>query len=321
MSTADEQLRQSTGRAMFGRDEYYVSFLGEPSATEPWLLQFGGHHLALNITFAGEQGTLAPSHTAAQPAFYELEGRTVRPLGREAELGFALLESLDEKQREQAILGFQVRDLVLGPGRDGQTIQPEGIKGSELTARQRELLLDLAGEWTGIMHGSAGEREASRARSGRRRHVVRVERSDREGEERLLSASRGRPCISSMPRKAETSRRRTSTRSTAIRPTSTALAGGRASLEARAPAARAPATRVVRFAVVGARPPARRISASHTRQHRADGHPPLDQSHARDRGRRRGAGANRLEPRRRDFRERGGHVRGAAAARSRATAR
>ena len=29
---ADEQLRQSSGRAMFGRDEYYVSFVGEPSA-------------------------------------------------------------------------------------------------------------------------------------------------------------------------------------------------------------------------------------------------------------------------------------------------
>ncbi len=152
--TADEQLRQSTGRAMFGRDEYYVSFLGEPSATEPWLLQFGGHHLALNVTFAGERGTLAPPSTAAQPAFYELEGRTVRPLGREAELSFALLESLDEKQREQAILGFQVRDVVLGPGRDGQTIQPEGIKGSDLTARQRELLVELAGEWTGIMNAT-----------------------------------------------------------------------------------------------------------------------------------------------------------------------
>jgi hypothetical protein len=150
---ADEDLRRSTGRAMFGRDEYYVSFVGKPSTTSPWLLQFGGHHLALNITLAGDQGTLAPSHTAAQPASYELEGRTVRPLGREADLGLALLDSLNAKQREQAILGFQVRDLVLGPGRDGQTIQPEGIKGSELTARQRELLLDLAGEWTGIGHG------------------------------------------------------------------------------------------------------------------------------------------------------------------------
>jgi hypothetical protein len=116
------------------------------------MIQFGGHHLGLNITFVGGQSTLAPSHTGSQPAIYELESKTVRPLGRETDKAFALIGSLDEAQRKQAILGFQMHDLVLGPGRDGQTIQPEGIKGSALTENQREMLLDLAGEWTGIMH-------------------------------------------------------------------------------------------------------------------------------------------------------------------------
>jgi Protein of unknown function (DUF3500) len=149
----DEVLKKNEGgRPIFGRDEYYISFLGQPSTTEPWIIQFGGHHLGLNITLLGEQGTLAPSHTGAQPAIYELEGKTVRPLGREADKAFTLISSLDESQRKQAILGFQIRDLVLGPGRDGQTIQPEGIKASALTEKQRELLLDLAGEWTGIMN-------------------------------------------------------------------------------------------------------------------------------------------------------------------------
>ena len=151
----DEVLRKNDnggGRLMFGHDEYYVSFLGQPSTTEPWMIQFGGHHLGLNITLVGDQGTLAPSHTGAQPALYELEGKTVRPLGRETDKAFALLNSLDETQRKQAILGFQMHDLVLGPGRDGQMIQPEGVKGSALTEKQRQMLLDLAGEWTGIMH-------------------------------------------------------------------------------------------------------------------------------------------------------------------------
>jgi hypothetical protein len=149
----DEVLRKTDGggRVIFGKDEYYISFLGQPSTTEPWMIQFGGHHLGLNITLVGEQGTLTPSHTGAQPAIYELEGKTVRPLGRETDKAFALINSLDEAQRKQAILGFQMHDLVLGPGRDGQMIQPEGIKGSDLTGKQREMLLDLAGEWTGIM--------------------------------------------------------------------------------------------------------------------------------------------------------------------------
>jgi hypothetical protein len=145
------------GPPMFGRDEYYISFLGQPSATKPWMIQFGGHHLGINITLAGEQGTLAPSHTGAQPAYYEIEGKAVRPLGRETDKAYALLTSLDEGQRKQAILGSQMHDLVLGPGRDGQMIQPEGIKGSSLTETQREMLLDLAGEWTGMMPEAAAK--------------------------------------------------------------------------------------------------------------------------------------------------------------------
>jgi hypothetical protein len=145
------------GQAMFGHDEYYISFLGQPSAVDPWMIQFGGHHLGINVTLAGDHATLAPSHTGAQPALYEFEGRIVRPLGREVDKAFELVGSLDEAQRQQAILGFQMRDLALGPGRDGQTIQPEGIKGSALTGKQREMLLDLAGEWTGIMFEDAAK--------------------------------------------------------------------------------------------------------------------------------------------------------------------
>ena len=156
---ADEVLKNSEGggRPMFGHDNYFVSLLGQPSTTEPWMIQFGGHHLGLNITLVGERGTLTPSHTGAQPAIYQLEGKTVRPLGREADKAFALVSSLDEAQRKQAVLGFQIRDLVLGPGRDGQMIQPEGIKGSALSEKQRDMLLDLASEWTGILNEDAAK--------------------------------------------------------------------------------------------------------------------------------------------------------------------
>ena len=145
------------GGAIFGQDEYFISFLGKPSATEPWMIQFGGHHLGLNITIAGEHGTLAPSHTGSQPAHYEIEGKAIRPLGRESDKAFALLSSLDEGQRKQAILGATMHDLVLGPGHDGQVIQPEGIKGSALTDQQRDLLLDLASEWINIMNPAVAQ--------------------------------------------------------------------------------------------------------------------------------------------------------------------
>lgn len=153
---SDELLKiDEKSERMFGKDRYYVSILGTPSEKEPWMLQFGGHHLALNISFAGERGVLTPTLTGAQPALYTLNGKTVRPLGQESDKGLALLNSLDENQRKQAILPFRVADLVLGPGQDGKTIQPEGLKASAMNERQRAVLLDLLAEWSGIVHDSA----------------------------------------------------------------------------------------------------------------------------------------------------------------------
>ena len=147
--------RGFAGGAIFGKDLYYISILGMPSEKTPWMLQFGGHHLALNITIAGEQGVLTPTLTGAQPARYTLEGKTVRPLAGESDKALALVNSLDETQRKQALLSYRVADLVLGPGQDGKTIQPEGLKASALSEKQRAVLLDVIGEWAGIVHETA----------------------------------------------------------------------------------------------------------------------------------------------------------------------
>ncbi|HLX44680.1 MAG TPA: DUF3500 domain-containing protein [Bryobacteraceae bacterium] len=140
---------------MFGKSLFYVAILGKPSEKDPWMLQFGGHHLALNITIAAERGILTPSLTGAQPALYNVNGKTVRPLGEENDKAYALLNALDESQKKQAILNYRVADLVLGPGQDGKTIQPEGLKASAMNEHQRAMLLDLISEWAGIVHESA----------------------------------------------------------------------------------------------------------------------------------------------------------------------
>ncbi len=141
------------GGSLFGRNLYYLSILGTPSETAPWMLQFGGHHLALNITMAGGRGVITPTLTGSQPAtFTTPDGKTVRPLGTENDKGFALLNALDDRQRKQAILNYRVADLVLGPGHDGETIPPEGLKASAMNETQRALLLDLISEWSGIVN-------------------------------------------------------------------------------------------------------------------------------------------------------------------------
>src|SRR6185295_10763725 len=78
----DEALRQNgggrgrpggpggRGGPAFGRDQYYVAFVGTPSATQPWTLQYGGHHLAINLTIGGTGASMTPSLPAAQPATF-----------------------------------------------------------------------------------------------------------------------------------------------------------------------------------------------------------------------------------------------------------
>src|SRR6266481_75604 len=130
------------------------------------MLQFGGHHLGINITIAGERGILTPSLTGAQPALYTVNGKTIRPLGEESDKALALLNALDENQRKQAILSYRLADLVLGPGQDGKTIQPEGLKASAMNERQRAMLLDLISEWAGIIHESAAASRMAELKAG-----------------------------------------------------------------------------------------------------------------------------------------------------------
>ena len=141
--------RKPGAAVRFGRAFYYVGILGKPSTTDRWMLQYGGHHLAINVMFAGRQNVLTPTHTGAQPATYTLDGRTIRPLGDENDKAFALINALTAEQQKQAILAFEVRNLVLGPGVDGKMIQPEGVRAVDVYA--------------GAAHHAAG----SRARVGR----------------------------------------------------------------------------------------------------------------------------------------------------------
>jgi hypothetical protein len=149
----DEVLKSSGGggNLIFGEAEYYISFVGTPSETTPWTLQFGGHHMAVNATIFGRDVVLTPSLTGGQPTKYTLNGVTVQPIIGEVNKAFALIGSLDANQQQKAIIGSNFIDLVLGPGQDGKTLQPEGIPASGLSASQQTALLELIAERIGVL--------------------------------------------------------------------------------------------------------------------------------------------------------------------------
>ncbi|MFN6312740.1 MAG: DUF3500 domain-containing protein [Planctomyces sp.] len=142
---ADEQLKSGAGRGrvIFGSDEFYFSLLGQPSRTEAWMWQFGGHHLAVNATVIGPRITLGPTLTGGQPMRYKAGERQVSQMSEEIALAAAFVQSLTAEQRGRAVLGGRFGDMLLGPGKDGVVPRPEGLRGADLSPEQRQQLVKL----------------------------------------------------------------------------------------------------------------------------------------------------------------------------------
>jgi hypothetical protein len=154
---SDQALADSGTPYASGRAAYTVAIFGAPSIDSLWMVQFGGHHLALNIAMLGEHGVLAPVLTGCLPAIYTENGARVRALAAENDRAFALLDALDETQRTQAIIDHRVSELALGPGHDGEVVEPVGVKASLLNPQQQAMLFALILEWAGIVNDDYAE--------------------------------------------------------------------------------------------------------------------------------------------------------------------
>ena len=140
------------GIMKYGSRYFYAAFLGEPSTTTPWMFQFGGHHLAINATVFGPNVSFSPMLTGGQPLHLHLDGEDIFVTRRETAAAQAFMESLTDEQKGQAVRSDRPIDLLLGPGKYGVTVVPEGIKGSELTAIQKTLLLEVIEARLGFMN-------------------------------------------------------------------------------------------------------------------------------------------------------------------------
>ncbi len=136
----------------YGSEFFCLAFLGAPSTTEPWMFQFGGHHLAINVTVFGPDVSFSPMLTGGQPLHVSHEGEDIFITHKEAAAAQTFMESLTEDQRKLAVRGDQAIDLLLGPGEYGTVVDQEGIKGSALTVAQKELLFGVITARLGFMN-------------------------------------------------------------------------------------------------------------------------------------------------------------------------
>ncbi|MEM6363619.1 MAG: DUF3500 domain-containing protein [Planctomycetota bacterium] len=148
---ADDQLLDGgQPRPGFGTEDFFVVLFGEPSPTEPWGFQLDGHHLGLNLSVYGNDITLAPSHTGAQPVVFKIDDQEIRPLAGENDLAFELVGSFTQTQKQIAILSDRRGNLVAGPGKD-QIPQLGGLSCDGFSESQMKLLEQLIFEWVGIL--------------------------------------------------------------------------------------------------------------------------------------------------------------------------
>lgn len=149
----------SGGGGMFSytSDNAHVALFGTPGSGD-WMLSFGNHHMAYNVTFVASVGHPTPNHLGAEPrGEFTVDGETFGPLVSEGDAMQALFASLDASTLGAAHLSGSFADVVLGPdeyctGDASRVVFPTGTQRggvlvSTLEASQQALVTAAIAEW------------------------------------------------------------------------------------------------------------------------------------------------------------------------------
>ena len=136
----------------YGEWLYWITVMGEPSATEPWGWQLDGHHLVINYFVLGDQVVMTPLFAGSEPVRAET-GKYAGTVILEAERsqGLALLADLNQAQRQMAVIETDKddNDNLAEAFSDNIDLQYAGIPASLMSSEQRHALLELIGLYVG----------------------------------------------------------------------------------------------------------------------------------------------------------------------------
>jgi hypothetical protein len=126
---------------------------GTPEPGGTWGVRFEGHHLSLHWTIVGGKVIASePQFLGSNPgdvASGEMKG--ARPLGKSEDLGRLLVTTLDEAQRETAVISDTApADILSGNEREAIITEHLGIGWSELNPEQQGILMRILEEMAGV---------------------------------------------------------------------------------------------------------------------------------------------------------------------------
>lgn len=121
------------------------------------MVQFGGHHLARNLTYNGDKVSQTPQFVGSEPTSFQVDGATVEPVRAESTAMFGITSALTPQQRTSAeITSGTFDDLLMGPGKDtGAFPNPEGLLVSELDAGQKQMVMAAIKAYAGDLNAGA----------------------------------------------------------------------------------------------------------------------------------------------------------------------
>jgi hypothetical protein len=136
----------------YGEWLYWITVMGEPSATEPWGWQLDGHHLVINYFVLGDQVVMTPLFVGSEPVT-ALAGkyRGTSILQEEQAAGLALMRALTPGQQAAARLAAAKtgNNTLTEAFRDNVVLDFAGAPVRGFTPAQRRQLLALAGLFVG----------------------------------------------------------------------------------------------------------------------------------------------------------------------------
>jgi hypothetical protein len=138
---------------------YFVAIAGNPETEDIWGLKFEGHHISINLTVTGDEFSMTPLFFGSDPAVVEAtQYAGLRPLSKEEDYGFWLINALDESQKAKATISDKVPgDIITSPERPQWLEEFQGIKGSELNENQQKILHFLIEEYIGNLDKEKAE--------------------------------------------------------------------------------------------------------------------------------------------------------------------
>lgn len=148
----DAVLREMETGGTVVRDSelYYLSIFGDTISGKPWGWRVEGHHLSLNFTIADDKSiATTPAFFGANPAEVPAGPRKgLRTLPAEEDLARALMKSMDDKQRAQALVSEKAPTDILSTNlRKAEPLKPAGLQASRLGQKQQEILMALLNEY------------------------------------------------------------------------------------------------------------------------------------------------------------------------------